>query len=778
MTTLAVTTRIATWLSGKPGLIDSLHQAVANIDSEEGMPPGNEMNEGPYRFARSQDGQLLCMWDTDYLSGTGDEPWGFIELTGAFGILNEETLARVVLERCIYVIGQRLQGLTIDGSLFPRAYENGTHTCLAGRGSEARQLSIGYVERHVGAEGLRQHSLICVGPVHDFQMIIAGAQKAGLRLRDLVQAANALIRVDRKSKLSDSQVLRNLRDHLRNYSQDKETGEFKQVEVAVANSDIDKISRHIAAGLTYAAWCKADSPLSNIQRRILESDAIEQHPLRIIGPAGSGKTLLMQLLALRRLRRSDERGEDTQVLYVVHNIDMAKAVRQRLEVLMSDIVLSPTTSKIRVSTLSELAREFLQLDTQNIIDADANEAKEFQLRSVCAALRAAMDETPQLVSSSPLLAVANSDPAIFKILAVLIVSEISIAIKGHGLERDRKRYVESAKALSRFHGILKAPERSFVFGVFQRYHHEVFESLEVLDSDDLAISLLGRLRTPIWELRRRQVGYDYVFVDETQLFNENERRIFPLLTRGTRGYIPIVIALDDAQAIFGQTSAGFAALGLEGLASEILPSIHRSTRSIVELAFFVIQRSADLFGPDFPDFTKIADRIESDDHPLAARPRIDFVPPEQESLGRFVRKRLSELRKANLRQIAVIVHTDRMWDAISAELVSSDLPLQMVLTRGERIPPDQPLVVLTKPAFVGGQEFDAVVLVGLEQGLVPPSNIENEALSAAVEQQALREIYLSVTRARYRVVVIISNASAPTPVLAEAYKHGLLDTKS
>jgi superfamily I DNA/RNA helicase len=321
---------------------------------------------------------------------------------------------------------------------------------------------------------------------------------------------------------------------------------------------------------------------------------------------------------------------------------------------------------------------------------------------------------------------------------------------------------------------LKEYERSIVFDGFRRYHHIIFEQLEVLDSDDVALSLLGRLRTPIWELKRRVRGFDYVFVDEAQLFNENERRVFPLLTRGDTTHVPIVLALDEAQDIYGQTTAGLATLGITDVTSESLSSIHRSTQSIVRLAFFVIQRSTDLFGPDFPDFTGIAERMEPDSHPLAAFPRIEVVADAQRSIGRFVLRRIRRLRKANLWQIAVICHAEMYWEALVNELGQTDLPLVILEKRGERIAQREPVVVLSRPAHVGGQEFDAVVLVGLELGVVPPRVTGNDALATAVEQQALREIYLAITRARYQVAIVLPPDAAPSPILHEAEKAGLI----
>jgi superfamily I DNA/RNA helicase len=457
---------------------------------------------------------------------------------------------------------------------------------------------------------------------------------------------------------------------------------------------------------------------------------------------------------------------------------MAIKVRDRFETLQGADSFTDAERILDICTLSDYGRSNLGLETTRTIDPDAYEAKKFQLEQLVNALRDALEEANQVATSSKLFSTVIKAPELLPVLARLIMSEVSTAIKGHGLGHDKRRYVQSERRLSRFHGILNQDERALVFDVFARYHRAMFEGFEVLDTDDVALSLLGRLRTPIWELKRRQLGYDFVFVDETQLFNENERRVLPLLTNGTKPYVPVILALDEAQDVYAQSTAGLATLGIPDITNESLGSIHRSTRSIVRLAFFVIQRSTDLFGPDFPDFTGIAGQMEPDNHPLAAPPRIETAGQDAtRDLAKFVRRRIRELRSENVRQIAVICHADQYWEALERELRNTDLPLQILLQRGERLPQDRPVVVLTRPPFVGGQEFDAAVLVGLEQGVVPPRVLDNEALSSAVEQQSLREMYLAITRARYRLVVVVNADATPNAVLQEAARVGLIGVK-
>ena len=84
-------------------------------------------------------------------------------------------------------------------------------------------------------------------------------------------------------------------------------------------------------------------------------------------------------------------------------------------------------------------------------------------------------------------------------------------------------------------------------------------------------------------------------------------------------------------------------------------------------------------------------------------------------------------------------------------------------------------MALARPAYVGGQEFDAVILVGLEQGVVPPRVVGNDALAVAIEQTTVRELYVSITRARYQVLVVLSGGTTLTSILQGAATAGFLE---
>jgi hypothetical protein len=527
---------------------------------------------------------------------------------------------------------------------------------------------------------------------------------------------------------------------------------------------------------TYDRWIVLDSPLTTTQRRILESDIADRQPLRIAGAAGSGKTLLMMLLTIRILRRAEKSQQSLRVLYVVHNGAMQAKVWMRFIALGAGRFLEGKLNQIlEVRTLFEYSRVVLEVGETAVFDPDAQESKDFQVHLVSECLRRILSQQSAAVANSKLLSEVAKNEELFPVFVALISDEISLAIKGHDLVNDRKTYVASERRFSRLHGILNSDERNVVFDVFEAYRSQVFEGFEMFDTDDLAVSLMARLTTPLWAMQRRKLGYDYVFVDETQLFNENERRLFPLLTRGSTSHVPVVLALDEAQQTRGVTSAGLGLLGFDQLSDAALESVHRSTHSILRLAFFVIQRTTDLFGPDFPDFTGTTQPVIPDSHPLAESPRL--VRAGLDGVGAESLRQISSLRRDNLRQIGVVCHAERYWEEINSALSKAAVPFIRLNQRGERLDTKSPLVAVARPETIGGQEFDAVLAVGLEQGVVPPRVSSNQALSVALEQQALREMYVSFTRARYRLVLVNSYRSAPTTIIAEAVKAGYIETR-
>ncbi|MDU2938605.1 MAG: UvrD-helicase domain-containing protein [Enterobacteriaceae bacterium] len=768
---LALTQGMAEWLLPKIGVIEKLQDIIAKFLASSEFLAGKIFIEGPFRLSGSQESDLICLWHADYLLGTGQESLALIKISGEYSITSVPNIMKESLERSIYLANQRLQGLLIEGAFMHRKHDDNIHTLLAGRGTDARQYSLGYYDMINGGEDTASRTLLSVGPGDSFRNLVKCVQDELSEMDDLAARANRIISSGKSEPVISDTVFNTLSFAVRSYIDEVGfVNDFGNSQIIAGDKSVAADDVYKTLGLEFDEWMASDSPLTEAQRKVLSSEALDRYPLRILGPGGSGKTLLMQLLALKKASVAHERKNDCKIMYIVHSDAMRSKVLQRFELLAGEKKF--LLSGIKITTLSEYCREKLQLAVDAILNRDAEDAKLFQLQQIKEALDNEKTNHTDKISRSALLKSVFENSDLGEVFANLLLAEVSISIKGHGLEQDKRRYVESERNLSRLHGFLSKEEREFVFAIFEWYHREVFETYGSLDPDDLALSLYGSIRTPVWRLRRKSEGFDYIFVDEAQLFNENERRLFSLLSNDISAHVPIALALDEAQSFYGQSNAGLATLGIKDISNHSLDSIRRSTLEIAKLAFFVIQRSTNLFSSDFPDFTA----IESFNCPVKSmrfgKPSIEKEAPDSRNFGRFILKRVRELRGDNIRQIAVICHLESYWAVIEAELSKAELPFQVFRERGEKIKAEQPVVVLCRPAQVGGQEFDAVIIVGLERGAM--SLKDNQAFESAIEQQMIRETYLSVTRARYKVIFAIGKLSVENELISDSVAAGLV----
>jgi UvrD/REP helicase N-terminal domain len=767
---IATTQPTAEWLLGRSGILRALADELMELAKDEKLTRGIA-TVGPLRATASKDGRVLAVWHTDYLGSTGAENWGVLALSGPYGLFAKPELLREVFERYLHVTDRRLQSLMLDASWWPRTELAGVTTCIAGRGDAREGHRIAYVEGETPFGNTMLRSVLVIGPAWENSAFRKAALDQRSAMHAAVLSANVLLSNTDPRPAIEHQHLQVVRKELGQTPEDDEANKAPAI-----SADLDKTDPNLAFTTLdwgYDQWIQDGSPLTKLQRQVLTSDALESQPLRLLGAAGSGKTLLMMLLAIRQLRKAKEANEPASVLYVAHNSSMRDKVYGRfLDLGAAPFLESKDARALHVCTLFDYATRTLNVSDTILIDKDAQASKEYQGLIVGDALQQSFSSHPDIVDESVLFSQAKENEDVLEALVALVGDEFSLAIKGNGLNAssDRKLYVGSQRRLSRLHGILTETERNIIWEVFLRYQEKVADEDNLLDADDLALSLLGRLRTPLWELRRRADGFDFVFVDEAQLFNENERRLFPLLTRRS-GHVPVALALDQAQQTKSLTSAGLGLLGLEGIESHTLRSVHRSSVAILKLAFFMLQRTTDLFGVDFPDFTSQTTTSHADDvdAPNCIRAGSD------ESIGSQVERVVGNARRRNHRQVAVVVFAERYWESVVTTLKKSSKEVRVLASRGETLgDAQQPVVVISRPEQIGGQEFDCVVCVGLEQGVVPVRVSGNDALSSALEQQSLREMYLAFTRSRTELSILVSRGAAPNAAIADAISAGLV----
>jgi superfamily I DNA/RNA helicase len=106
--------------------------------------------------------------------------------------------------------------------------------------------------------------------------------------------------------------------------------------------------------------------------------------------------------------------------------------------------------------------------------------------------------------------------------------------------------------------------------------------------------------------------------------------------------------------------------------------------------------------------------------------------------------------------------------------------MQLVKERGELIAAlPKAGVYLMTPETCGGLEFDAVLLVGIDEGRVPPpmGDLSPQGY-LSVQEEAFKELYTAVTRARYALVFACDSRRGLSSLIKPSLMSHLVDEAS
>lgn len=533
----------------------------------------------------------------------------------------------------------------------------------------------------------------------------------------------------------------------------------------------DGESRHLFA-MPYPAWMDPDGPLTRQQRRVVTLELAR--PLRIHGPAGSGKTLVLILKTLRLLREAKERP--CRILFVANSTSMRTTIRAAIEAIDDRSFLATTRTDLQfldVETLHGWCIRELggEIGLRYVVNEDPTLSREAQngiLTEITNSVFAdKYEKLKEFLSEDFKLRWERKPDDFIRQLGW----EIAIRIKGSGLrrgEKDLATYVKSP--VPSFIGRRENGfDRRLLFHVFSAYE-EHFSRRSLLDTDDIVLSMSARLKASLWDRQRRAAGYDFVMVDEAHLFNENERRVLPYLTRGVTEFVPLVLTFDEAQSIGGSRGTGLEELGFE---NRKLKYVHRSSPDIVALARYVRERGSLLF-VEFGAEESEASMSEKETK-RCRRPAV-LSASGKESVARTAVQACEALRSTNYPRIAVICFDNNHLAIISRQFASIGRPVHEVRARGDVLAalPRAGYYLMT-PELCGGLEFDAVVLLGVDDGRVPPEVAElSPEGQLAIEEESHKELYTAITRARYRVVFVCDSEVGPSQILRPALAKGLI----
>lgn len=513
---------------------------------------------------------------------------------------------------------------------------------------------------------------------------------------------------------------------------------------------------------------------------------------RIEGPAGTGKTMCLILKCVNALRKAEQENRQFHSIFIAHS----EATRGTIEGIFQTAFAGATNfirhrsespQSLLVDTLQSWCGDYLGRKTitpSQFLDRDAMAAKELRqllLQDCITEAMAADFKTHRPFLSETFASFLERESV--DTIADMLQHEIAVMIKGRAQEQidiyqDLPPLVYGMPCEHR-------NDRAFIFVIFEKYAKLLSSSGEY-DTDDVVLTALSGLQTPIWRRQRLRDGFDAIFVDETHLFNLNELSIFHHLTRSLDS-IPIVYSLDRAQAPGdrGLTSAFLqeAMLGSKAILSPgtKVSSVFRCSPEILAVAQSVTASGASLFMNFENPLEGAASRFTASEERRLESPVLYLIAGDNR-LCSFALERADILVKeleCSKADILLVAFSRPLLEILKAATDQGRRAIEVIEHRGDletvRTASKHASYVAALPEYVGGLEFKAVLLLGVDDGRVPPNPVTaGEQSRHFLQFRAHNHLYVAMTRARYRLEVFADVSRGPSKILANAISQTLI----
>jgi hypothetical protein len=545
----------------------------------------------------------------------------------------------------------------------------------------------------------------------------------------------------------------------------------------------------INAHLGFEKWRQY---LTATQRQFIER--IPLNAERIEGPAGTGKTLCLVLKCLNTLIRADQEGKTHYAVFFAHSQATERAIRSVFEAnqpkLYSNFMRTDYHCSVLITTLQSWCGQVLgerNVSEAQFLDKDAMEAKQLSIWYVEESLDEAMNQ--EFSTYKPFLSHSFAEFIEREnrgTLTEMVQHEIAVMIKGRAGEN-----LDNYKALPLIKYNLPIgndSDRGFIFSIFRRYSEKLLHVAQY-DTDDIVLSSIGQLNTPIWRRKRRKEGFDSIFVDETHLFNINELSVFHYLTRNENEF-PIVFSVDRSQAL-GDRGISTAMLGESILPSALeakepistrVKSVFRCSPDITALALSVTAAGATLFTNFDNPLESATSAFTLADEQKASQPTLLMYPTDHEMIIKAFARADKMATEINCPKsdILLVAFSSELFNKMERMAMEMNKPIEVLKERGDIEVQNRARkagrFVLAAPDYIAGLEFQGVILVGVDDGRVPPSGELSLAEGIHFEEyRAHNRLYVATTRAKYRLEILASKARGPSRILSNALSSKLLN---
>lgn len=600
----------------------------------------------------------------------------------------------------------------------------------------------------------------------------------------------------RGEEIPDETILRNagetylsqLAEFINFHTKQKAAGTVSSIQAPLLHANINE---HVSdGGFMYLTYAQRLSRLTNRQRLVVENENISS-PIRIDGPAGTGKTASMILRAYHLLMNAKENNIPFSIVFFSHSESTKGETLSAFSALENaEFFLSgKEQQRIIFTTLLSHCIETTRINASQLIERDAGEAKQSQRILI----EDAFDEVyfKKYRTYKPLLSAQindlldeNKTPK--ALLLAMLQHEFSVQIKGR-----TNCTIEEYYQVSRIKNALPVEtekDKEFVFSIFLAYQ-EMLRISAVYDSDDITVQALAQWNAPVWRRERVDCGFDYIFVDEMHLFNINEQHAFHFLTKSAeQKNIPICFALDYSQAVGdrGDTSQDYIETAFGEAERNNYKTVFRSSQQITDFCAAISASGALMFKQDYRDpYDVPASGFTQQEDSWCKTPQLYMYDNENilfNSLKIHVDKCKQELQCKNY-DIAIVSFEDSLLTEDAVEKLSNLLGKKVCLLKDRqaaalnREAKVDDCIILADPTSINGLEFKCVILYGVDEGRVPQENGVSDISANYIKYIAFNQLYLSASRAKYQLYILGNNLHRVSSCLQYAIENGKLEVQ-
>ena len=539
----------------------------------------------------------------------------------------------------------------------------------------------------------------------------------------------------------------------------------------LAENDIDfdfYFNNEQQKSYTYEDWLKH---LSHSQRAFLNKPA--EKAIKLRGPAGTGKTLAMELKAIKLLRDNP----NSRILFTCHSWAVACQVSDFISNLDYE-----AGKKIDAFPLLALAESKVPTGGHNtlILGDDSYTGKIEQIKLLNEIIRDYQNSDWKILQSQcsqDFVDQFNSISEENNNFTWDIMIEITCIIMANGLKpipTDKEKYI----VLERRNWMLPlgtTVEKKVIFSIYEK----LIEKLEAegrITSDQIINDYINILTMFSWFRARKQEGYDYIFVDEMQLFNAQEKAVLQYLTREPQKYPVLIMALDPKQSVdeiyseYGVTDV------FKGMNPEIekelgnpvdicLTEAFRYTKQILKFLKHIDSAYPTLdFGEDWNNKIKTISSKQED----GMLPVFYYCENKNNEIDTAIDKAKNLSGSA---RVAILSLQDDLFDMLIKKTKTYD---SFKLIDSSRVTHTLKYVkrnvFVSKPSYVIGLQFEIVILVGCYSiyGTTAPNQ-------SCYKRRFLNDLYLGASRAKKALYLFSNKEAVSIPDVVEtALESGLV----